>query len=89
MNDEMKVLYSKLSTKEKRNELSSLLVKLDKLIDQLALQNNADVKSISVKNYDSSLQSKQTEDDVLTFFYDDIWKIKSKVLSILIKNESI
>lgn len=89
MNNEMKLLYSKLSTNEKRNELSSLLVKLDKLIDQLALQNNVSVKPISVKNYDSSTQAIQTEDETLTFFYDDVWKIKSKILSILIKNESI
>ena len=89
MNNEMKLLYSKLSTNEKRNELSSLLVKLDKLIDQLALQNNVSVKPTSVKNYDSSTQAIQTEDETLTFFYDDVWKIKSKILSILIKNESI
>ena len=89
MNSEMKLLYSKLSTNEKRNELSSLLVKLDKLIDQLSLQNKINNNSISVKNYDSSIQATQTEDEILTFFYDDVWKIKSKILSILIKNENI
>lgn len=89
MNSEMKLLYSKLSTNEKRNELSSLLVKLDKLIDQLSLQNNINNNSISVKNYDSSTQVNQSEDEILTFFYDDVWKIKSKILSILIKNENI
>lgn len=85
MNEEMKLMYSKLSTNEKRNEFSSLLVKLDKLIDQLIMENQINLKFKSVKNYDSSVQSTQNEDELLTFFYDDVWRIKSKILAILVK----
>lgn len=85
MNEEMKLMYSKLSTNEKRNEFSSLLVKLDKLVDQLIMENQINLKFKSVKNYDSSVQSTQNEDELLTFFYDDVWRIKSKILAILVK----
>ena len=81
----MKLMYSKLSTNEKRNEFSSLLVKLDKLVDQLIMENQINLKFKSVKNYDSSVQSTQNEDELLTFFYDDVWRIKSKILAILVK----
>ena len=79
-------IWIKLNTNEKRNELSSLLVKLDQLINQLGIQNNVSFQLPGVKNYDSNNQVFQTEDEMLLFFYDDIWKIKSKILELLIKN---
>lgn len=87
MNDEMKRLYAQLNTNEKRNEFSSLLVKLDQLINQLGIQNNVNFELPGVKNYDSNNQVLQNEDEMLVFFYDDIWKIKSKILELLISQE--
>ena len=87
MNEEMKKLYIKLNTNEKRNELSSLMVKLDQLINQLGIQNNINFELPGVKNYDSNAQVLQTEDEMLLFFYDDIWKIKSKILELLINQD--
>ena len=87
MSEDMKKMYIKLNTNEKRNELSSLLVKLDQLINQLGIQNNVSFQLPGVKNYDSNNQVFQTEDEMLLFFYDDIWKIKSKILELLINQD--
>lgn len=90
MTDDMKELYKKLNTNEKRNELSSLILKLDKIVDQLIEQNKLDSNNFEkTKNYDSSNQSLYTEDDMLLFFYDDIWKIKSKILLLLLNSEMV
>lgn len=87
MSEEMIIYYKQLNTNEKRNELSNLLIKLDQLINQLMIQDNIDVEKLkSVKNYDLIKQSLETEDDMLLFFYDDIWNLKSKVLALLTKN---
>ena len=86
MNEKMIELYKKLNTNEKRNELSSLIEKLDQLITQIIIQNGIENNFKKAKNYDSFNQSTETEDDVLLFFYEDIWNIKSKVLAILTEN---
>ena len=84
MTEEMVVAYKQLNTNEKRNELSSLLIKLNQLINQLMIQQNLDSSSYSdVKNYDVTKQVLESEDDTLLFFYDDIWKIKTKILALL------
>lgn len=84
MSEEMIVLYKKLNTIEKRNELSSLLIKLDELINQLVLKNKLyNLNFKSVKNFDPSTQVFDTEDEMLLFFYDDVWNIKTKILALL------
>jgi len=86
--NEMIELFKKLNTNEKRNELSSLILKLDQIVNQLVEQNKLDSSELEVvKNYDSTNQVLDTEDDMLLFFYDDIWKIKSKILLLLLNNE--
>lgn len=86
MTEEMISLYKKLSTNEKRNELSALIVKLDYLIDQIMSQKGLSLEMSNSKNYDSAIQSNYTEDDLLLFFYDDIWNIKNKVLALLVNS---
>lgn len=88
MTQEMMELYKKLSVNEKRNELSSLLVKLDQLMNQLMIKNKIDYNSFAnVKNYDSSKHALDMEDDILLFFYNDLWNLKNKVLSLLMLEE--
>lgn len=86
MNDRMIELYKQLETNEKRNELSSLIGKLDQLITQLIIQKGINNNVKGTKNYDSVSQCCQSEDDILLFFYDDIWNIKNKVLALLVDN---
>lgn len=86
MSEKMIQLYKELNTNDKRNEFSSLVEKIDFLVTQIMNQNGIENKIEKVKNYDSVSQSYQTEDDMLLFFYEDLWNIKSKILAILAKN---
>lgn len=88
MTNEMIELYKELSTNDKRNELSSLILKLDELVNQLLVQNKIEFDDLStIKNYDSIKQKSDTEDDMLLFFFEDLWNIKTKVLLMLLNNE--
>lgn len=86
MSEKMIELYKQLKTNDKRNELSSLIEKLDQLVTQMLIQKDNNHNFKQVKNYDSINQTKETEDDILLFFYEDIWNIKSKVLALLAQN---
>ena len=86
MSEKMIELYKQLETNEKRNELSSLIQKLDQIITQLTVKKGISSDIKNSKNYDSINQTNLNEDDMLLFFYEDIWNIKNKVLSILVEN---
>jgi len=87
MTYEMATLYKKLNTNKKRNELSSLIIKIDQLLNQVLVQNKIiDGQINKIKNYDSINQALDSEDDILLFFYDDLWKIKNKLLKLLVLN---
>ena len=87
MNKEMIDLYEQLDISNKRNEFSSLLMKIDGLLntimDQQGIQND-----ISVKNYNKDLGTKLSEDKTLTFFYEDLWNLKNKILLIISLNNN-
>lgn len=87
MTEEMVTLYKKLNTNEKRNEFSSLILKIDQLLNQVLIQNKISKEELDkIKNYDSVDQALDNEDEVLLFFYDDLWKIKNKLLKLLVLN---
>lgn len=86
MSEKMIELYKQLNTNDKRNELSSLIGKLDQLVTQIMIQKEINNNYKQAKNYDSINQNMETEDDVLLFFYEDIWNIKSKILALLAHN---
>lgn len=87
MNNEMLNLYKNLTLNDKRNEFSSLLLKTDELLNQLMLKFN--ISSIAqVKNYDSTNNLNFTEDDMMLFFFEDLWNIKNKILSLIVANEN-
>lgn len=87
MNDSMLSLYKNLTLNDKRNEFSSLLLKTDKLLDQLML-NVKDNLTGEVKNYNSIDNLNLTEDDIMLFFYEDLWNIKNKILTLIVTNEN-
>ena len=86
MSEKMIELYKQLNTNDKRNELSSLIEKLDQLVNQIIIQKGIENNYKQAKNYDSINQNMETEDDMLLFFYEDIWNIKSKILALLAHN---
>ena len=83
MKENMIELYKQLNLDNQRNEFSSLLLKTDKLLDEL-LSKKEILNDSEVKNYDSSSGVAMSEKDVLAFFYEDLWNIKNKVLALLI-----
>ena len=87
MNNSMLSLYKNLTLNDKRNEFSSLLLKTDKLLDQLMLNVKGDLTG-EVKNYNSIDNLNLTEDDIMLFFYEDLWNIKNKILTLIVTNEN-
>lgn len=85
MSKELIELYSKLSNDDKRNEFSSLLLKVDSLLNELISQNKIPQMK-EIKNYDIVKCNLMSEADLLVFFYEDLWIIKNKILALLISN---
>ena len=72
-------VYKKLNINDKRNEFSTLLMKMDNLLNSLILQEN--LKPLNkVKNYDLNKDFNLSESDALVFFYEDVWNLKNKIL---------
>ncbi len=75
-------LYNKLDLSDKRNEFSTLLIKVDALLLELLNQKNINAK-FSTKKMDVVAFKNKNEDDTLTFFYEDLINIKNKILLLL------
>ena len=82
MEENMMDLYKQLNIDNKRNEFSSLLLKVDTLLNALLAQKELNNNS-TVKNYDINAGSKFNEDETLTFFYEDLWSLKNKILLLM------
>ena len=82
MEENMMNLYKKLNIDNKRNEFSSLLLKVDTLLNTLLAQKELN-NNTTVKNYDINAGSKFNEDETLTFFYEDLWSLKNKILLLM------
>ena len=82
MEENMMDLYKQLSLANQRNELSSLLMKMDDLLNVLIAKKNLQ-DSNKVKNYDITEGVSLSEQDMLAFFYKNIWTLKNKVLMLL------
>ena len=85
--EDMMLLYSKLDIIDKRNEFSSLLEKTNELISEILKMEQIE-NDVQIKNYDTNKNSDLTEDEVFTFFYEDLWNIKNRLLALLILNSS-
>lgn len=85
--EEMMRLYSQLNINEKRNEFSSLLEKTNELISEL-LKMDQIQNDMKIKNYDAMNDNELTEGEAFTFFYEDLWNIKNRLLALLILKSS-
>ena len=85
--EKMMELYKQLSINEKRNEFSSLLEKTNQLITEL-LRVEQKEKDLEIKNYNALNDSNMTEDEIFTFFYEDLWNVKNRLLAFLILKSS-
>lgn len=82
MEEHMIDLYKQLNIDNQRNEFSSLLMKMDNLLNVLMSKKNLQDLN-NVKNYDVNIGSNLSEGDMLAFFYEDIWNLKNKILMLV------
>ena len=76
---ELMKLYNEIDLNDKKNEFSALLIKINGVLN--AMLENYDLSNIKeIKNYDKYKDDKLTESEIFTFFYEDLWKIKNKLL---------
>lgn len=82
MSEEMKNAYRKLDINNKRNQLSDELLIIFELIKRY--ENAKGISPITqVKNYDIVKDSNLNEDEILTFFYEDIYNIQQELITLL------
>lgn len=82
MSEAMKNAYRKLDINNKRNQLSDELLIIFELIKRY--ENAKGISPITqVKNYDIVKDSDLNEDEILTFFYEDIYNIQQELITLL------
>lgn len=85
--EKMMQLYKELNINEKRNEFSSLLEKTNQLITELLRVEQIE-SDLEIKNYNALNDAGLTEDEIFTFFYEDLWNVKNRLLTFLILKSS-
>ena len=82
MSEEMKNAYRQLDINDKRNQLSDELLIIFELIKRY--ENAKGISPITqVKNYDIAKDSNLNEDEILTFFYEDVYNIQQELITLL------
>lgn len=82
MSEEMKYAYSLLDINHKRNQLSDELLIIFELIKRY--ENAKGINPITkVKNYDIVNDKNLSEDEILSFFYEDVYNIQQELITLL------
>ncbi len=82
MSEEMKNAYIQLDINDKRNQLSDELLIIFELIK--GYENAKGINPITqVKNYDIANDKNLNEDEILTFFYEDVYNIQQELITLL------
>ena len=82
MSAELKNAYNNLDINNKRNKLSDELIVIYELIKKF--QNLKGIEPVhKVKNYDLVEDSNLSEDEMLTFLYEDVFNIELELLMLL------
>ena len=80
MSEEMKNAYRQLDINDKRNQLSDELLIIFELIKRY--ENAKGINPITqVKNYDIVNDKNLNEDEILTFFYEDVYNIQQELIT--------
>ena len=74
--------YSNLDLDQKRNQINIELEIIGELIKKVETAYNIPI-SLNVKNYDTAKDKKLTEDEMLTFFYEDVFNIERELITLL------
>ena len=82
MSEEMKNAYMQLDINNKRNQLSDELLIIFELIKRY--ENAKGINPVTqVKNYDTKNDKNLNEDEILTFFYEDVYNIQQELITLL------
>lgn len=82
MSQELKNAFDKLDKNVKRNQINNELLIIFELIKKV--ENAKGIEPITqIKNYDSLKDRNLSEDEILTFFYEDIYNIEQELISLL------
>ncbi len=81
MNNELQQAYQNLSLNDKRNALSNEIIIISELINNINQKLNIP-HQVQVRNYDVNQDINLSENDLLTYTYEDIYNIKRELLSI-------
>lgn len=82
MSEEMKNAYSMLDINDKRNQLSDELLIIFELIKRY--ENAKGINPVTqVKNYDTVNDKNLSEDEMLSFFYEDVYNIQQELITLL------
>lgn len=74
--------FDKLNINDKRNQISNELLIICELIKKF--ENVKGINPmINVKNYDGNSDNRLSEDEMLTFFYEDIYNIEQELITLL------
>lgn len=73
----LKEAYDNLDLDDKRNKLSNELLVMEEILKNIQNRNGL-VSNFEVKNYESG--SNMTEDEFLSFIYEDIFEIQKQLI---------
>ena len=74
--------FAELEKEQKRNQINIELEIIGELINKTEQAFNIP-NSLNIKNYDSSKGNKLTEDEMLTFLYEDVFNIERELITLL------
>ena len=74
--------FRQLNTNNKRNKISDELMVIGELINSIE-KNSGIPTNLNIKNYDQINDSNMTEDEILAFFYEDIFNIENELISLM------
>jgi hypothetical protein len=83
MSLELKGAYDNLSINDKRDQLSNEIIFIAELIKAFREKLGTNIFPFDVKNYDSVEDENMNEEEFLTFVYEDIYNIKTELVTIL------
>ena len=82
MSEEMKNAYMQLDVNNKRNQLSDELLIIFELIKRY--ENAKGINPVTqVKNYNIVNDKNLNEDEMLMFFYEDVYNIQQELITLL------
>lgn len=82
MGEELKYAFDVLDINTKRNQISNELMIIHELIKNYELKRNI-TPITKIKNYDSVNDADLTENEMLTFLYEDIYNIEQELITLL------